>query len=268
MEENELLLREWLGRPAKIELLFRASEHNFSAEAFHKKCDKVSSTLVLVRTEFDKTIGGFNPGRWYSRVRGNFMPDFSNKAFIFSLDLKEKFALKDSSEAFSCGQDMGPGFGQDIQITDQCFNSKKSHSWFPSAYDGKDKYQSNQVSHTAFCGNPHGYKFRVIDYEVFRVEERRDRDERNRRDRSRDRDRDWGRGRGRGMRGGRGRGGCMGRGYPGVEEDDFSRDRTRGISEMGRRGRGRDIRSQRRDVRERSDEWPRRRSRSRSLGDR
>jgi hypothetical protein len=34
----------------KLNLLFRASEFNFLALEFHKKCDNIPNTLVLVKT--------------------------------------------------------------------------------------------------------------------------------------------------------------------------------------------------------------------------
>ena len=47
-------------------LLFRASEHEFSIKEFHKLCDGESNTMVIVRTEFNKIIGGFTSIPWKS----------------------------------------------------------------------------------------------------------------------------------------------------------------------------------------------------------
>mgnify|MGYP001954561276 CR=1 FL=1 len=52
-------LIEALNRPKRMDLLFRASDHFFRASSFHAKCDNKANTVVLVRTEFGKTIGGF-----------------------------------------------------------------------------------------------------------------------------------------------------------------------------------------------------------------
>lgn len=38
------------------ELIFTASEHQFKAAEFHKKCDGVGQTLIVARTQFGKTI--------------------------------------------------------------------------------------------------------------------------------------------------------------------------------------------------------------------
>ena len=74
----------------RVERLFRASEHGFSAEAFHQKCDNQEDTLVLVRTEFGKTIGGYTHYPWTSHS-GEHVRDSGHRAFLFSLDMREKF---------------------------------------------------------------------------------------------------------------------------------------------------------------------------------
>lgn len=47
-------------------LLFRASEHNFRSAAFHRLCDNRPDTLLLLTTEFGKTLGGFTHYPWTS----------------------------------------------------------------------------------------------------------------------------------------------------------------------------------------------------------
>ena len=60
-------ISESLCRPSALKLLFRASEHSFSAEAFHRHCDRAEDTFVLVRTEFGKTIGGYSGYTWEAK---------------------------------------------------------------------------------------------------------------------------------------------------------------------------------------------------------
>ena len=52
-------LQTALNNPKKVELLYRASQHAFKVKPFHNKCDNIPNTLTLIRTEFDKTFGGF-----------------------------------------------------------------------------------------------------------------------------------------------------------------------------------------------------------------
>ena len=83
-------MRDILDNPVRIERLFRASEQGFKVAAFHEKCNNISNTLVLVRTEFGKTIGGFTHYPWLPGKPGWFR-DAGRRAFIFSLDMLEKF---------------------------------------------------------------------------------------------------------------------------------------------------------------------------------
>ena len=63
-------MRESLEYPKKVELLFRASENNFSASAFHKNCDNIPDTFTLIKTQFGKTIGGFTHYMWNAADKG------------------------------------------------------------------------------------------------------------------------------------------------------------------------------------------------------
>ena len=51
-------------KAVNLELLFRASEHSFSAKAFHDHCDGIKDTLTLVRTDIGRTIAGYSEYRW------------------------------------------------------------------------------------------------------------------------------------------------------------------------------------------------------------
>ena len=51
-------------RPVKFEFLFSASSNQFSANKFHKKCDKYHHTLVICKTECGKIVGGYTPLSW------------------------------------------------------------------------------------------------------------------------------------------------------------------------------------------------------------
>ena len=59
-ERNQRInfLMNALGNPCRVESIFKASEHNFMPVAFHEHCDDIEDTVVLIRTEYGKTIGG------------------------------------------------------------------------------------------------------------------------------------------------------------------------------------------------------------------
>lgn len=69
------LIFECLGQPTTINLLFRASEHEFLAEKFHQLCDGKANTFTLIKTKFGKTIAGFTPLKWESHKMGTMKAD-------------------------------------------------------------------------------------------------------------------------------------------------------------------------------------------------
>ena len=154
-----------------MKLLFRASEHGFSAKEFHRWCDGKAPTLVVVRTNFGKTLGGYTPVPWKSvAYPGEVVADGSGTSFMFSCDLKERFALKNKDHSITCHSDAGPCFGGfycDLVLTD---GSEKDRCWvnFPRSYSGNGR-ERNQETRTALIGNPNSNYFEVLEYEVFEV---------------------------------------------------------------------------------------------------
>lgn len=61
-------------RPTKMALLYRGSEHGFTAEAFHSRCDgnPVSTSLTFVLSEHNKAFGGFCSTPWSSESYRDF----------------------------------------------------------------------------------------------------------------------------------------------------------------------------------------------------
>ena len=98
--EQADFLKNILGNPRRIERIFRASEHNFRAAAFHEKCDNKRDTLTLVRTEFGRTIGGYSHYPWQSS--GGYLSDGGMRAFLFSLDRKEKYVPVSGNSLIKC----------------------------------------------------------------------------------------------------------------------------------------------------------------------
>ena len=151
----------------KASLLYRASENNFSAKAFHKMCDNIPNTLVLIQTETGEIIGGYSPLTWNSSSK-HWSEDKSLKSFIFSLNMKEKFQLNLSQFAIACNQEKGPIFGCcDICIVDAA-NKEKSNAEFPISYNN-GKHIRGQKTYEAFSGHAKG-QFITREWEVFRLD--------------------------------------------------------------------------------------------------
>lgn len=108
-----------------FKLLFRASEENFLVTKFYKKCSNIPNTLILIKTELNKIIGGYTPVCWKMGDKEENFPDPSKQSFIFSLTSADKFTLTDPSKATQYyGDNCGPRFGcitgaSDLTIKDK-----------------------------------------------------------------------------------------------------------------------------------------------------
>ena len=57
-------LREWLGNDYKWKLLYRASEHDYTAKSFHEYCDNKRPTLILIKSSGGWIFGGYTTQSW------------------------------------------------------------------------------------------------------------------------------------------------------------------------------------------------------------
>ena len=165
-------LYDSLNKPKELKLLFRASDHEFKAAAFHQKCDNIANTLVVIRTQFEKTIAGFSPYTW-NQVSNAYVSDGGMKSFIMQLDLLQKMVPNSGSNLICCHTSSGPifGGGHDIYISDNCNTNNSSYSNFPTRYNitGPTPYTQGQPSYTAFSGATANKNYKVTQYEVFQV---------------------------------------------------------------------------------------------------
>lgn len=164
-DKLEQVLNAWYGAPRQSwKLLFRASSHEFSADAFHNHCDGVAPTYILILSSQDYLSGGFSDIPW-SRGKGRGRYATSEKAFLFTLHSRNsaipvRFDLKKKMFAIAHHANFGPvfGAGADLSISDQCHLNDASYSNLPHSYDGED------ASSSSLFGD---YNFTVTDYEVF-----------------------------------------------------------------------------------------------------
>ena len=59
-------LREWCG-DYKWKLLYRASEHGYTAKSFHEYCDDKGPTLVIIKSSGGWIFGGYTAKSWGGR---------------------------------------------------------------------------------------------------------------------------------------------------------------------------------------------------------
>ncbi len=69
-----------------------------------------------------------------------------------------------------CNSASGPNFGKgaDLCISDGANKNKKSYSYFPWSYSNA-KYEREQSTYRVICGAEEGFKFSILEWEVFKV---------------------------------------------------------------------------------------------------
>ena len=121
-EELEMIVRKINKESSKItlNLLYKASADSDRAKAFHKKCDKAKSTLVLIETDKKKRFGGYTSVNW----QGKSIEKKDENAFIFSLDNMKTYGIIPEEKAIGCYPKFGPVFlGCQIRIYDHAFKN-------------------------------------------------------------------------------------------------------------------------------------------------
>lgn len=118
MLENKLKMAFQTKRNIRYKLIYRASRDSDKAESFHKKCNGIKNTVILIESNKGKRFGGFTSQTW----DGNIINKEDEKAFIFSLDKLKIYDIIPGKKAISCRKEYGPAFcGYQILIYDKAF---------------------------------------------------------------------------------------------------------------------------------------------------
>lgn len=95
---------------ARLHLLYKASVHGFTAEAFHNHCDKQGPTVIVAYNAAGFTFGAYT-SKDYTKS-GDAVVDV--EAFLYSISAKENKPLRvagiTGQPAFT-DHDQGPNFG-------------------------------------------------------------------------------------------------------------------------------------------------------------
>jgi hypothetical protein len=152
-EEYELL-KTWIGSNFELELLYSTYNDGDKAATFHSKCDGISPTLTVIQSSNGNRFGGYTNSKWDS-IGSYINGDGSD--FIFSLDNKAKYMVKDRDHAIygGTGYSVTFGGGHDIFISNGCTANNKNYC---------KHYSYNIPSHIAGS-----YNFIVTYMEVFKV---------------------------------------------------------------------------------------------------
>ena len=145
-----------------INKLYQATKDGGEPINFHSKCDNIPNTLVLIKSEGNRRFGGFTPIPWKSG--GGYIKDPENKTFVFSLDNKKIYYLKDiNQDAIYYDNNSGPCFGRgrDIAIDR---NPLKENTLYTFQFSFDFKGDSNALSEYKFQN-----KLKALEYEVFQI---------------------------------------------------------------------------------------------------
>lgn len=108
-DEQWSTLCNWLTERAnsngKMKLLYRFNKGDISS--FHKKCENVDSTLVIIQTDSNFIIGGYTKQTWDG---SGYKED--PYAFIFSITNKVLYPIRKTNKAIYSSQFFGPVFGE------------------------------------------------------------------------------------------------------------------------------------------------------------
>lgn len=117
----------------KPKLLYRATRDGFDSSSFHKKCDYIKGTLILIENNKGIRFGGFTMGTW----DGNYIAKIDENAFCFSISLKKIYKVIKGKEAIRSDPRYGPVFLNDI-FGFRKDNLKMGEAYYSTAcnYDG------------------------------------------------------------------------------------------------------------------------------------
>ena len=62
-EQYDAILREWIGN-YQWKLIYRASEHGYTAKSFHEYCDDKGPTLIVIKSSKGWIFGGYTTQSW------------------------------------------------------------------------------------------------------------------------------------------------------------------------------------------------------------
>ena len=163
--EKENALVNWIKKKMKIkslkfELLFRMSENGENSSDFHKYCDGVGPTLILIKTDKDRIFGGFTPLNW--GIKNVEIYDKLKRTFIFSLNLMKKYDMIDNKKKAITCKNTGPVFGDwDFGLD---YNMKYGSSYANSC---SNFLSNNNLELTGEKGD--NDSFTTEEFEVFKV---------------------------------------------------------------------------------------------------
>ena len=111
------------GNKISLTQIYKASCNGDNIKVFHKYCDNIKNTLIIILTDDKRKFGGYTSTEWDMSNKYK----FDDKTFLFSLDTYEVYFILDKykNKAINCRDNFyAPIFGEDLFIFDGFFSSK------------------------------------------------------------------------------------------------------------------------------------------------
>ena len=130
-----------------FDLKYRATRDGEKASDFHKNCDNIPRTLILIKTIKGVTFGGFTEQTWSNEKeqKGDLKED--NNSFIFSLEKRQIYNIKPGQKAIWCHPQYGP-----------CFYGKGSFCIYCKDYLLTEPLKTNKITENVFIGITNDYE--------------------------------------------------------------------------------------------------------------
>jgi len=156
--EMDLFL-SWLdNKPKKIKLLLDSKIDGDLTSTFYNKCSGKYPTVVFVETTKGHRFGGYSSIPW-ENLNGGFKEDKKN--FIFSLDKKKKYNIKNPKSAIQTSSSyFAFGGGSDFIVDNNCTSTNSNYNNNSGTYNTTETYELNGGE----------YNYTVLSYEVYQIE--------------------------------------------------------------------------------------------------
>ena len=181
-DESNLLI-EWIddndgddsNEVYSIDLLYRGSDYDFSAEKFHDLCDHKGKTLTIIQAENGFVFGGYTHFSWNTKENVKYHNYGRSQGFIYLLRAYgrdqgeiQKWSLDidhypDIQTEIKNDINYGPSFIDSITIMDKCNKTDDNEAYLGSMFEDSDEIENKD---TILSGNKN---FKVQEYEVFQV---------------------------------------------------------------------------------------------------
>jgi hypothetical protein len=160
-------LKSWLPfQEQKLNFIYKASSDGFTALDFHSRCDNKPNLICLVKSDKDRTFGGYSPLAFNSQ---NAYISGTGKSFLFQLDENSKHPCKNTSQEIYGYSTylLTFGGGHDLHICNQPNVNPGSYCNLGSGYEpGQGMVYQNETAKTYLAGS---YNFKVLEIEVYQV---------------------------------------------------------------------------------------------------